>query len=274
MNDAEKRLKGLRFAFGANWKHFLETLNDQRIEEAERSMRDLLRLSDMEGKTFLDIGCGSGLFSLVARRLGAEVTSFDYDPISVECASFLKERYCVNDDRWKIQHGSVLDQAYIAGIGKYDVVYSWGVLHHTGDMWKAMDLVCNVVKPGGKLCLAIYNDIGWPCKIWRSIKKLYCQLPVPLRFLVVVPSFVWIWLPSSIKDILKGVPFRTWKNYGQTRGMSPWRDVIDWVGGYPYEVARPEQIFNFFRGKGFKLCVLTTSYGLGNNEFVFERDIS
>ncbi len=263
----------LRFTFGVNWKSFLKTLSNQKIEDAESSMRALLMLNDMKGKTFLDVGCGSGLFSFVARRLGANVLSFDYDPVSVECTSFLKEKYFADDVGWKIQAGSILDRVYVDGLGTFDVVYSWGVLHHTGDMWKAMELICNTVKPGGKLCLAIYNDVGWPCKVWRNVKKLYCRLPVALRFLVVLPSFVWIWLPYLVKDILKGNPFKSWQNYGQTRGMSPWRDVIDWVGGYPYEVARPEQVFDFFRGKGFKLCHLTTSYGLGNNEFVFERDI-
>jgi 2-polyprenyl-6-hydroxyphenyl methylase/3-demethylubiquinone-9 3-methyltransferase len=57
--------------------------------------------------------------------------------------------------------------------------------------------------------------------------------------------------------------------------MSPWRDVVDWVGGYPFEVARPEEIFEFFKSKGLVLGKFKTcGGGHGCNEFVFEKGLT
>ena len=54
--------------------------------------------------------------------------------------------------------------------------------------------------------------------------------------------------------------------------MSFWQDLIDWVGGYPFEVSTPEQIFDFYRARGFTLPRLHTCGGsLGCNEFVFRK---
>lgn len=75
-----------RFEFGDNWREFLTTLDQNRVKEAERSLRESLQREHLEGKRFLDVGSGSGLFSLAARRLGARVYSFDYDLQSVSCA--------------------------------------------------------------------------------------------------------------------------------------------------------------------------------------------
>lgn len=127
--------RGERFEFGANWAQFLNVLNDERIALAEQSLRTMLGVNDLQGKRFLDIGSGSGLFSLVARRLGAAVHSFDYDPRSVACTAELKRRYYPDDPDWVVEQGSALDKDYLQTLGQWDVVYSWGVLHHTGAMW-------------------------------------------------------------------------------------------------------------------------------------------
>lgn len=56
--------------------------------------------------------------------------------------------------------------------------------------------------------------------------------------------------------------------------MSHWHDWIDWVGGYPFEVAKPELIFDFYRDRGFTLHNMTTCGGGGGcNEFVFIRQV-
>src|SRR5467141_2182790 len=158
MRRSEEILGGKRFAFGENWARFLALLDDQRIRDAEESLRSKLGVQSLAGRSFLDVGSGSGLFSLAARRLGARVHSFDYDPQSVACTRLLRDRFFPGDADWKINQGSVLYAGYLATLGRFDVVYSWGVLHHTGAMWAALKNVTTLVAPGGLLYLAIYND--------------------------------------------------------------------------------------------------------------------
>lgn len=165
--------KGERFAFGANWARFLSVLSEERISEAERSLLGMLGESSLEGKTFLDVGSGSGLFSLAARRLGAKVRSFDFDSNSVACGEELKRRYFPDDASWEISTGNALDPEWLASLGQWDVVYSWGVLHHTGAMWEALANVAPMVKSEGKLFISIYNDQGRRSRIWHWVKKRY-----------------------------------------------------------------------------------------------------
>lgn len=261
-----------RFAFGENWAEFLGLVDESRIERAGKSLRDMLELDRLDGLSFLDIGSGSGLFSLAARRLGAKVTSFDYDPQSVSCTDELRRRYFPEDKQWRVCAGSVLDCDFLETLGTFDIVYSWGVLHHTGSMWTALGNAARLVAPKGRLYVAIYNDQGRWSRMWGFVKRSYVRAPGPLKWLVVLPAFVRLWGPTTIRDLLKGHPFRTWRLYQDetARGMDPWRDVVDWVGGYPFEVAKPEEIFDFYRKQGFELRRLTTcGGGIGCNEFVF-----
>ncbi|MDA8560535.1 class I SAM-dependent methyltransferase [Nitrospinae bacterium] len=260
-----------RFQFGENWLRFLDVLDESRIEYAVQSICVNLGVENLKGKSFLDVGSGSGLFSLAARRLGARVYSFDYDPQSVACTAELKRRYFSDDAQWEIEQGSALDQEYLARLGEFDIVYSWGVLHHTGGMWQALENVVPLVYTGGQLFVAIYNDQGRASRIWTVIKKTYNRLPIGLRWMVMGPVLLRLWGPTMLRDLLRGKPFITWRDYKKNgRGMSPRHDVVDWVGGYPFEVAKPEEIFEFYRDHGFWLKQLKTcAGGHGCNEFVF-----
>lgn len=264
---------GQRFAFGANWARFLDQLDPARIEAAEESLRRMLGVTHLQGRRMLDVGCGSGLFSLAARQLGAQVHGFDYDPRSVACALELRRRYRPDDPDWQVEHGSVLDADYLQGLGQWDLVYAWGVLHHTGDLAAAMANVATLVADQGWLFIAIYNDQGRASRTWLRVKRAYNRLPPGLRWLVLGPATLRLWGPTLLRDLLAGRPLSSWRDYARTstRGMSPWRDVVDWVGGLPFEVATPEQVFRFYRARGFQLQELTTSGGLGCNEFVFQR---
>jgi 2-polyprenyl-6-hydroxyphenyl methylase/3-demethylubiquinone-9 3-methyltransferase len=269
---ASEVASGDRFEFGANWSRFLSVLNEERIAEAEKSLRDDLRLPDLRGKTFLDIGCGSGLFSLAARRLGARVRSFDFDPRSVSCTRELKRRYFPDDPSWEIGEGSVLDESFLRSLGSFDIVYSWGVLHHTGEMWKAMTHAVIPVAPGGSFFIAIYNDQGARSRLWRRLKRLYCSGTPGRWFVTALGSayFAGICLKEDLVRLRN--PLARYRDYQRNRGMSIWHDWIDWFGGYPFEVARPGEIVDFCVERGFSRTRIRSVGGaLGCNEFVFRR---
>lgn len=255
---------GERFRFGENWARFLAVVNEDRIRAAEQSLRDMLGVSTLAGRSFLDIGSGSGLFSLAARRLGARVHSFDYDPQSVECTQEMKRRYFPNDAQWEVQRGSVLDPDYLAQLGTFDVVYSWGVLHHTGDMYGACRNVVPRVAARGQLFIALYNDQGAISRYWTWVKRVYNSnvLGKYLMSVLHAPYLVGVrWLVRLATGRMT-----------VERGMTLWRDMFDWLGGYPFEVSRPEQILAFFREREFELENLRTCGGrMGCNEFVFRR---
>lgn len=297
-----------RFAFGDNWRRFAGLVDATRVRDAAESLAVALRASDLTGRMFLDVGCGSGLFSLAAVRLGAQVHAFDADAAAVETAMGLRREFAPDAD-WTIEQGSILDADYVAKLGTYDVVYSWGVLHHTGDMWRAMDLVRRPVAPGGRLYLSIYNDQGRESRIWRRVKRRYNRSGPLLRRLLLYGSAAYLhkgwpiraaaaWLesrsrgnrPDPAAPAHPGVPARpavpaplagpapapgrgpASGASPRSRAMSRARDLEDWVGGYPFEVAEPGQVFRFYADRGFELRHLVTrGGGIGCNEFVFER---
>ena len=263
-----------RFEFGRNWSRFLRELNDERIRRAEESLRGMLGVPDLEDRSFLDIGCGSGLFSLAARRLGARVFSFDYDPASVACAVQLRDRFFPDDAGWTIEEGSALDPDYLRSLGLFDVVYSWGVLHHTGRMWDALDNATLPVAPEGLLFIAIYNDRGDESLRWHRIKKRYNAIPAALRPAFAAAAMAPYELKDAARALLRLRPLEyvhSWTRYEANRGMSRWRDVIDWVGGYPYEYASTQALLDFYDERGFEPVNVRPTRGLGCNELVLRR---
>lgn len=261
----------LRFAFGRNWKSFLATLDERRIDEAQHRLCESLAREELRGIRALDVGSGSGLSSLVMHRLGADVVAFDYDTDSVACTKELRRRYALGATDWQVMQGSALDPAFMAGLGQFELVCSWGVLHHTGAMWPAIELTQARVAQGGTLLLALYNDQGWRSALWRAVKRLYCS-SVSGRWLVCTmfyPLFAVYALWQDLRHF--HTPGAYSREYSRKRGMSIFHDWRDWLGGYPFEVAKPEDVVNMLATKGFELQRQTLTHGLGCNEFVFIR---
>jgi len=260
----------LVFGFGENWARFLTSLTDQQIEQATHGVRALLG-RDLRDKSFLDIGSGSGLSSLAARRLGAaRVYSFDYDPQSVACTQELRRRFFPGDAAWTVSQGSVLDQAFLATLGQFDIVYSWGVLHHTGRMWVAIENAARLVRPGGLFVIGIYNFRGGRrgTATWTRLKRWYCKAPRWQQ--AAWENAYLVWDLVSMAAVGRN-PIRMIREYHSGRGMSWRHDAIDWLGGYPYEAATPGEILEFVRRKfNFVLTRQNISLQLGVSEFVFE----
>lgn len=265
MNQHEMEVRnGERFTFGANWARFLELLDESRIQMAEDSLRNMLGVESLAGMTFLDAGSGSGLFSLAAVRLGAKVHSFDFDPRSVACAAELKRRYFCDDSSWTVAEASVLDQSYLKVLGSFDFVYSWGVLHHTGKMWEALGNLVPLVAPSGKLFVSIYNEQGWISNYWKVVKRTYNKGTLH-KLVVCAVHFPYLVVARWAVRSLLG-------RGALDRGMAYWRDMLDWLGGHPFEVAKPEEIFTFFKKEGFEMSNMKTCGGRhGCNEFVFVK---
>jgi 2-polyprenyl-3-methyl-5-hydroxy-6-metoxy-1,4-benzoquinol methylase len=253
-----------RYEFGENWARFLRHLTDERISDAERSLTAWLGEDSLRGRRFLDAGSGSGLFSLAARRLGATVHSFDYDPVSVRCTQQLRERYFPDDPQWTVERGSALDRDYLQSLGRFDVVYSWGVLHHTGSMWEALEAVRGSVADGGRLFISLYNDQGWISRYWTLIKSSYNRhrWSRPLIAAAHAPYLAARWVSQRIRGAGRN-----------QRGMRLRDDFFDWLGGYPFEVAAPDAVAGFYRRRGMTLeRVHTCGRRHGCNEYLFVSD--
>lgn len=263
------------FAFGENWKSFVHLLDDKRIENAENGLRRLLPNDELKGKRFLDIGCGSGLSALAALRLGAaSVDAIDIDADSVAATKATLSRYAP-DHRWSARVGSVFDLTPAPQTG-YDIVHSWGVLHHTGDMWRAIKMAASQVGPGGRFVLSLYNKTP-SCGFWTWEKEFYSK----------APNFVQATLRGAFKSVkfsrmlLTGEnPFAYVRDYHTNRGMDWSHDVHDWLGGYPYESASPESVRSFLHGLGFTMLrefLIPPGRGIlgsGCNEFVAIRGVA
>ena len=272
MSDAPMTETERRFAFGENWRNFLRVLDEERIAQSQVSLRDLLE-TDLSGRSFLDVGSGSGLSSLAAMRLGASrVHSLDFDEGCVACTRELRHRYFPDDPRWTIERGDALDRNAMRRLGRFDVVYSWGVLHHTGAMWEALDVVSGLVAVGGRLAIALYIDQGLESRLWLRVKRLYNAGPVGKAAVVgaFVPMFA---LRGLLADVVRlQPPAARYREYKKLRGMSRVHDWYDWLGGLPFEFASASEVIEFHCRRGLALVRLKEGGGsIRNHEYTFVR---
>jgi 2-polyprenyl-6-hydroxyphenyl methylase/3-demethylubiquinone-9 3-methyltransferase len=250
------------FKFGENWASFSRQLDEARIEQAMTSLESLFGEGALKGKSFLDVGCGSGLFSIAAAQLGARrVVGLDVDPVSVSTSRANAARW-LDGDRSMIsfQQSSALDADQMNALGKFDLVYSWGVLHHTGSMMRALENSARRVDAGGLLMIAIYNR-HWSSPLWWFIKWLYNRagnVGRKIMILIFTPVIFVAKFLVTFKNPLK-----------MARGMDFMHNIVDWVGGYPYEYAGLAEMTRILEGMGFIMrLVRPASVPTGCNEYV------
>lgn len=257
-----------RFGFGKNWTKFIETkYNEERVNSSIDVFCEFTGLSDLSGKSFIDVGCGSGLHSVAASRLKAKsIFSFDFDPHAVKITKLLRGRELVKD-QWQVEQGSILNKDYLQKLSKYDFVYSWGVLHHTGAVWDAISNTCELVKKDGQMYLALYSlDVQPRAKFWLDVKQKYVKAGKLKRLYMEQWYFFKFVYNSNPRLHLKG---RLAKGPKRARGMDLLTDVRDWLGGWPMEFVYDQEVIDFVEEKGFALTNIDK--GKACTEFLFKK---
>lgn len=162
--------------------------------------------------------------------------------------------------------GSILDSVFVEQLGTFDIVLSWGVLHHTGDLWTAVQNAASVVGPGGLLWIALYRK-GRKSAASLRLKRRYNRTPNILK-----PAFRAAYLAPKVAKMVLTRDLSRIRRYHEERGMSYWRDVEDWLGGLPYEVASPDEVHAAVRPLGFVLERMQVGEGDGGNDvYLYSR---
>ncbi len=259
----------ITFSFGENWQAFLRTMPADALARALADSQHWLSNQQVAGKSIADLGCGSGLHSLVFLQRGAaRIHSLDSDPRSVTATRGLWEQ-AGRPAQWTVDAGSVLDAALIGRLGseQFDIVYSWGVLHHTGAMWQAIDHACSLVKPGGLLWISLYAK-GPQYAYDLALKQRYNAASAFGKRML-----AWRFVLRVMYARLRRVrnPF-AW-NEGKARGMDTWHDIVDWLGGLPYEVASVEEVVAVVGARGFSLKQVEPAPEGSCHVFLFQADV-
>lgn len=261
-----------RFEFGKNWLGFVKgSFSKEKVAVSKTHMMQFMKRESLDGLSFLDIGCGSGLHSLAAQQSGATtVHSFDYDPNSVEATRYVQAQMG-DPGNWTIEQGSVLDDEFMTLLPEYDVVYSWGVLHHTGDVWHAVRNAASRVKSGGILYIALYSadvQIDPPPQFWLDVKRKYVSAgPVTRRWMEL--WYIWRFQMHG-NPLLFPLFVQRWWSYKKNRGMNIFTDIRDWLGGWPMEFVYDADVVVFCQRLGFRLENI--AIGHANTEFLFVRE--
>ena len=138
------------FAFGS--RDYFDAIEAYRYGVYSPWMKEKIGFDRYAGKRVLEVGCGTGTDLLQFARGGAQVTGVDLTPRSIEIA---RKRFEVYQLRGEFALGDA-EQLHFPD-DSFDVVYSFGVIHHTPDTERAIREIHRVLKPGGKAVVMVYH---------------------------------------------------------------------------------------------------------------------
>lgn len=267
--------KGKRhYEFGKNWLEYSKLIDTARLDQVSSELARLLNIKNLNGKKVLDIGCGSGVHEIGFYMLGCrDLIAIDYDKNSIIATKQTLAKFCPESD-FKVLQGDILSEESLS-LGKFDIVYSWGVLHHTGNLVEAIRNASSLVADKGHLAIALYRKTLM-CGLWKIEKRIYSKLPKLLQLIV---EFIYIFFFALALLITKRVSiFQYIHNYSFKRGMSFITDVRDWLGGYPYESISPDDLRKLMSSLGLSQIYSLEGkksigiFGSGCDEFLFQKD--
>lgn len=262
------------FAFGGNWADFARTVTENQVEEACRGLLRLLPQNAIKGKSFLYIGSGSGLHSVAALRLGASnVLAVDIDVESVATTRAVLERFASGSGS-QVKQLSVFD-LILSESERFDIVYFWGVLHHTGDLLRTIRCAAEMVGQDGFFVAVYYRRI-WTDPFWLREKRWYARASsdTQARARTIFLNLFRLGLLPSRRS-----PAQYSAVYMTRRGMSFEHEIHDWMGGWPYESISAPEVEDLMRSLGFESVfakcaarnVFRDHFRSGCDEYVYQR---
>jgi 2-polyprenyl-6-hydroxyphenyl methylase/3-demethylubiquinone-9 3-methyltransferase len=233
-----------RFAFGKNWLSYTKrSLNGPRLTKAVEAFERLFAGIELKGRSFLDVGFGQGLTTAIAASKGCKVMAIDIDPDNIKALQTTAEALGLDPSLIQVQVASILDESLVARYqDHFDIVHSWGVLHHTGQMETAIANTCRMVRRGGYLIIAIYNR-HWSSPFWKGVKYTYNICPGPIQRLMVLVFYPIVYTAKWLV-----------------------------TGKDPYEYASIDQVRQMVEPYGFTAVrIRPAGVPTGCNEFIFRR---
>jgi ubiquinone biosynthesis O-methyltransferase len=208
-------------------------------EASEKHWSLFYNPKEVKGKTVLDAGCGTGVFSIIFARNGAaKVTGIDISPGSLDTARSLKKKFGLANAEFRQQDMLRLPFASAS----FDIVWAWGTVHHTTDPLGAIAELIRVLKPGGSLFLAIYKrtNVTWVHEIVR-------------KTMIRTPRWSWNSLAKAGALALSPIVFLFKKRQKSRKGEKLSELILDWYFVPIRHYYRPEEIRSFLEARKFKI---------------------
>jgi ubiquinone/menaquinone biosynthesis C-methylase UbiE len=206
-------------------------------EASENHWKMFYTPDEVKGKSVLDAGCGTGIFSIIFANNGAaRVKGIDISEGSLETGRSLKEKFglenieFVKEDMLRLPFKDE----------EFDIVWAWGTVHHTTDPLAAITELMRVLKRGGSLFLAVYKRT-----------RLTFIHEIIRRTLVRTPRRMWTFLSKVMAFFLAPVVFFFKKREKSRKGEKLEELILDWYFVPIRHYYRPKEIQTFLEDRGF-----------------------